>query len=177
MPVPTPFHERTSALCTSLLYKEWAGYYAVKSYDTSLEREYFAIRHSAGLLDVTALYKYEVRGRDAGGFLSHVMVKDLRSLKPGRVTYLCWCDDDGKVVDDGTVTRLADDHYRVTAAEPSYTWLRRQARGFAVTIEDVSRELGTLALQGPRAREILKAASRGVDMDGLKFFAAAPATI
>ncbi len=177
MPVPTPFHERTSALCTSLLYKEWAGYYAVKSYDTSLEREYFAIRHSAGLLDVTALYKYEVRGRDAGGFLSHVMVKDLRALKPGRVTYLCWCDDDGKVVDDGTVTRLAEDRYRVTAAEPSYTWLCRQARGFAVAIEDVSRELGTLALQGPRARDILKDASRGVDMDGLKFFAAAPATI
>jgi len=177
MPVPTPFHERTSALCTSLLYKEWAGYYAVKSYDTSLEREYFAIRHSAGLLDVTALYKYEVRGRDAGAFLSHVMVKDLRALKPGRVTYLCWCDDDGKVVDDGTVTRLAEERYRVTAAEPSFTWLRRQARGFAVTIEDVSSELGTLALQGPRARDILKDAARGIDMDGLKFFAAAPASI
>ena len=177
MPIPTPFHQRTSALCTSLLYKEWAGYYAVKSYDTSLEREYFAIRHSAGLLDVTALYKYEVRGADAGAFLSHVMVKDLRSLKPGRVTYLCWCDDDGKVVDDGTVTRLGEQHYRVTAAEPSYTWLCRQTRGFAVTIEDVSSALGTLALQGPRSRDILRAASSGIDIDGLKFFGAARAAI
>jgi aminomethyltransferase len=177
VPVPTPFHQRTAALCSSLLYKEWAGYYAVRSYDTTLEREYFAIRHSAGLLDVTALYKYEVRGPDAGAFLSYVMVKDLRKLRPGRVTYLCWCDDDGKVVDDGTATRMAADHVRVTAAEPCYAWLVRHARGFAVSIEDVSARLGTLALQGPRSREILRGAATGIDMDGLKFFAAAPAAI
>jgi aminomethyltransferase len=176
MPIPTPFHPRTSALCTSLLYKEWAGTYAVRSYDTSHEREYFAFRHAAGLLDVTPLYKYEVRGRDAAAFLAHVMVKDLRQLKPGRVTYLCWCDDDGKVVDDGTATRLAADHYRVTAAEPSFAWLVRQSRGFEVGIEDTSREIGALALQGPRSRDVLVAAA-GDDLAGLKFFAVAPARI
>ncbi|MCA9711410.1 MAG: aminomethyltransferase family protein, partial [Myxococcales bacterium] len=106
MPVPTPFHPRTAALCTSMSWKEWAGHYAVRSYDTSPEREYFAFRNGAGVIDVTPLYKYELRGPGAAALLSRMTVRDLRTLKVGRVTYLCWCDDDGKVVDDGTVSRL-----------------------------------------------------------------------
>ncbi len=169
MPIPSPFHERIAPLVTSFQWKQWAGYYAVRSFDTSHDREYVAFRHSAGLLDVTALYKYEVRGPDAARYLSRVMVKDITKLKVGRVTYLCWCDDEGYVLDDGTVTRLDEDHFRVTAAEPSYTWLSHLGRGYDVTIEDVSKTMGALALQGPTSRDILNAATGGA-VDKLRFF-------
>lgn len=169
MPIPTPFHPRTSQLCTSMFYKDWAGYYAVCSYETTHEAEYYAFRHACGLLDATPLYKYEVRGRDAAAFLSRVTVKDIRALKPGQVTYLCWCDTDGKVVDDGTVTCVEPGWYRVTAAEPSLTWFARFTRGYQVEIEDVTAVLAALALQGPTSRALLADAS-DADLDKLKFF-------
>ncbi|HEY3174239.1 MAG TPA: aminomethyltransferase family protein [Candidatus Polarisedimenticolia bacterium] len=169
MPVPSPFHPRTSALCTSLFWKDWAGYHAVRSYDTTIDREYFSIRHAAGLIDVTPLYKYEVYGPDAGALLSLVMVKEVRKLKVGRVTYLCWCDDDGKVADDGTVSRLEEDYYRVTAAEPALAWLTRHAARFRVTIEDSSTRLAALSLQGPTSRDILRRVS-DAPLDKLRYF-------
>ncbi len=171
MPIPSPFHERTSKLCTSYRWKDWAGYLAVCSYDTTHDREYFAFRESAGLLDVSPLFKYEVTGPDAAALLSRMMVRDVSKLKVGRVGYSCWCDDAGKVIDDGTVTRLDDDHYRVTAADPSLHWLQAVGRGMRVKIEDSSAKLATLALQGPRSRDILRAAS-DADLDKLKFFGA-----
>jgi len=176
MPVPTPFHPRTSALCTSLRWKEWAGCYAVSSYDTSHDREYFAFRQAAGLLDVTPLYKYELRGRDAAELLARVWAKDLRTLKPGRVTYGCWCNERGKVLDDGTVTCIDEGHYRMTSAEPSLAWLERNAVGFEVEIADCSRTTAALALQGPTARAVLCAAC-GDDLAGLRFFRHARASI
>ncbi len=169
MPIPTMFHSRTSRLCTSYKWKEWAGYYAVCSYEMSHEPEYFAFRHSAGLIDVSPLYKYEVRGPDAAAFLSRLTVRDVGKLGVGRVTYLCWCDDDGKVVDDGTVSRLDEDRYRVTAAEPSLSWFERLARGYRVTIADESHRLGALALQGPSSRAILEQTT-DARLGRLKFF-------
>jgi aminomethyltransferase len=169
MPVPTPFHPRTSALCTSLLWKDWAGCHAVRSFDTSHEREYFALRHAAGLIDVSPLFKYDVRGPDAGRFLDRLLVRDVSAMRVGRVTYLCWCDDDGKVLDDGTVGRLEDDHYRVTAAEPAFAWLTRHAAGWDVVVEDATRRLGALAIQGPNARGVLEHLA-GREIAGLAFF-------
>ena len=169
MPIPSPFHERTAALCTSYRWKDWAGYYAVCSYDTYAEREYFALRHAAGLIDVTPLFKYEIEGPDAGAFLARVLVKDPRALKIGQVTYLCWCDDRGFVVDDGTVTRLDEDRYRLTAAEPSFAWLERFRRGYDVSIEDSTARIGALSLQGPRARAVL-ADCCDADLELLRFF-------
>jgi len=169
MPIGTPFHPRTSALCTSLFYKDWAGYYTVCSYDTCHEREYYALRNAAGLIDVSPLFKYEVYGKDAAAFLSRVMVKDINKLKVGRCTYLCWCDDNGKVLDDGTVSRIDDNYFRVTAAEPTFSWLMRQSRRFDVTIEDSTDEIGTLSLQGPTSRDILKNVS-DADLDTLSYF-------
>src|SRR5690606_32496363 len=136
MPIPTPFHPRTAELCTSMFWKEWAGYHAVRSFDTCHEREYFAFRNGAGVIDVSPLYKYEITGPDAAALLSRVTVRDVGSLKIGRVTYLCWCDDDGKIVDDGTVSRLDEQHFRLTAADPSLAWLHRYAGPYDVTIED-----------------------------------------
>jgi len=176
MPIPSPFHERTSPLCTSYRWKDWAGYCAVSSYDTSHEREYFAFREAAGLLDVTPLYKYEVTGKDAAALLGRMMVRDVTKLKVGRVAYTCWCDDGGKVVDDGTVARLTEDHYRVTAADPTLHWLHALSRGFDVAIEDSSARLGALALQGPTSRDILKSVS-DADLDKLKFFGVTQAKI
>ncbi len=169
MPIPTPFHERTSKLCTSLFWKDWAGTHAVRSYDTSHELEYYAIHHAAALIDVSPLYKYEVRGPDAAALLAHVMVKDIRKLKVGRVAYVCWCDDDGKVTDDGTVSRLEEEHFRVTAAEPALAWLARHADRYRVSLEDSSRLLGALSVQGPNSREILKQAG-GEGLDDLRYF-------
>jgi aminomethyltransferase len=172
MPIPTPFHERTQALCTSYRWKDWAGYCAVCSFDTSHEREYFAFRESAGLLDVTPLYKYEVSGPDAAALLGRMMVRDVSKLKVGRVAYSCWCDDDGKVIDDGTVSRLEENHFRVTAADPTLHWLHAVGRGFDVTIEDSSARLAALALQGPTSRAILCDATGGASspVHSLKFF-------
>lgn len=176
MPLPTPFHPRTSALCESYRWKHWAGYYAVCSYDSCHESEYMAFRHGAGLLDVTPLFKYDLRGPDAAHLLAKVMARDIRRLKPGQVTYCCWCDDQGKVLDDGTVTRLDEQHYRVTAAAPSFQWLDRHARGLRVSIEDSSAKIAALAVQGPRSRDCITAAA-GAKLEKLRFFRAEPAKI
>ena len=169
MPIPTPFHPRTSELCTSLFWKDWSGYHAVRSFDTTHEREYFAIRHAAGLIDVSPLFKYELSGPDAGEVLARVLVRDVRRLKVGRVSYTCWCDDDGKVVDDGTVSRLGQEQFRLTANAPTLAWLHRHAADRRVTIEDSSSRIAALALQGPNSREILKRVC-AADLDRLRFF-------
>ncbi len=169
MPIPTPFHPRTAALCTSMFWKEWAGYHAVRSFDTSPEREYFAFRNGAGVIDVSPLYKYEITGRDAAALLSRVTVRDIRTLPVGRVTYLCWCDDDGKIVDDGTVSRLDDQHYRLTAADPTLAWLHRYAGPYQVEITDSSERLAALAIQGPTSRALLRQVS-DAPLDTLGFF-------
>lgn len=170
MPIPTPFHPRTFKLCTSLKWKDWAGYYSVASFDTSHESEYFAFRHAAGLMDFTPLFKYEVYGPDAAEFLSYVLTKDIRRLQPGNVAYCCWCDDFGKVIDDGTVVRLEEDYFRVTAAEPMYSWFTRHQQGFEnVHIEDSTRKYAVLAIQGPTSRDILKQSS-DVNLDSLEYF-------
>jgi aminomethyltransferase len=176
MPIPSPFHPRTSALCTSLRWKDWAGYHAVCSYDTYHEREYFAFRHAAGLMDVTPLFKYDVNGPDAATFLARVMVRDVSKLKVGQVTYCCWCDERGKLLDDGTVWRIDEQVFRVTAAEPCLAWFHRNARGLDVDIADVTERIAACSLQGPRSREILQHAV-DADVEGLRFFRLTPARI
>lgn len=156
MPVPTPFHPRTQPLCVTYRWKDWSGYYAPCTYDISPEREYNAIRQGTGVFDASPLFKYDVRGPDAGPFLSRLMVRNVARMKVGRVWYLCWCDDHGKVLDDGTCARLGKNHYRVTAAAPSYYWFTRHAGPFEVTIEDTTETYAALAVQGPTSRTILE---------------------
>lgn len=176
MPIQSPFHARTASLCRSLSWKDWAGYYAVRRYVSYHEREYFAIRHTAGLMDVTPLYKYEVQGPDAAAFLSHVMVRNIAKLERRQVTYTCWCDEEGKLLDDGTVSRLGEHAFRVTAAEPSLHWFHRCAGGFDVTIEDSTSKIGALSVQGPRSRDVLRACV-GAEIDSLGFFRLMPARV
>lgn len=170
MPIPSPFHERTSKLCESLFWKDWAGFHTVVSYDTCHEAEYMALRHSVAMQDMTPLYKYEIRGPDTARFLDRIMVRSASRMKVGQVHYLCWCDDAGKVIDDGTVTRLAKDHFRLSAAEPTLFWLERFRRGFDVTFEDRHESLGILSIQGPFARDMLLQVTDLVD--GLGYFKA-----
>jgi glycine cleavage system T protein (aminomethyltransferase) len=176
MPLPTPFHPRTSALCESLRFKEWAGYFAVASYDGHSDAEYFAFRNAAGLLDISPLYKYEITGPDSAAFLAYVATRDVRALATGRVTYACVCDAHGKVIDDGTIARLDDQRFRVTTASPTFGWLHRNRRGFDVTIRDVSDRTAALALQGPSSRAVL-ADLVGTAIAELRFFRVAAATI
>src|SRR4051794_22383990 len=102
MPIGTPFHARTFPLCTSLSYREWSGYYTVSSYEPSHEHEYSAIRNAAALIDVSPLFKYRVSGRDATRLVDRVVTRDVRGLAVGQVMYTPWCDEQGKVLDDGT---------------------------------------------------------------------------
>ncbi|MBR56701.1 MAG: hypothetical protein CMH54_01450 [Myxococcales bacterium] len=175
MPYPSPFHPRTQALCTSYRWKEWAGFYAVRSYDICHEREYNAFRQGAGVIDVTPLYKYDITGPDAAAFLSRVMVRNIKKLGMGRVVYLCWCDDDGKIIDDGTCARLGEDFYRVTAAAPTYHWFMKHAAPYNVQIEDTSHTIGALAVQGPQSRNILRNLT-DLNLNEMRFFGAAETT-
>ena len=171
MSLPTPFHSRTAELCHSLKWTDWAGYAAVCAYNLPPEAEYFALRHTAGLIDVTPLYKYEIFGPEALPFLGRVLAREAAKVKVGQVAYCCWCDDEGKVIDDGTLFRLSEDHLRLIAAEPSWAWLKRYTRGFEVTIEDSTSRLAALALQGPTSGQILKQVS-DIDLDSLGYFQA-----
>jgi aminomethyltransferase len=151
----TPFHERTAALCASYAWRRWAGYVVASSYDLSHEREYHAIRGAAALFDVSPLYKYRVRGPDAARLLDLVVTRSIRALQVGQVAYTPWCDAAGKVLDDGTVARLGESEFRVTAAEPNLRWLEDNAVALEVEIDDVSESLAALSLQGPTSRAIL----------------------
>src|ERR1700739_4483565 len=125
LPVGTAFHERTFPLCQSLNYREWSGYYAVSVYEVHHEHEYNAIRNAAALIDITPLYKYLLSGRDATKLVNRIITRDINKVAKGQVTYCCWCDEQGKVVDDGTITRLDENRYRWTAAEPNLRWFHQ----------------------------------------------------
>ena len=170
----TPFHERTSALCVSHAWRRWAGYVVASSYELSHEREYHAIRAAAALFDVSPLYKYLVRGKHAARLLDRVVTRDVLRAQVGQVLYTPWCNAAGKVLDDGTVARLDEQVFRITAAEPNLRWLEANALGLEVSIEDVSASLAALSLQGPGSLSILKELG---DIPPLKYFRLAHATL
>ena len=165
----TPFHSRTARLIQAQNWRRWSGYLAASSYELHHDREYWAIRNSAALIDVSPLYKYRIEGPDAERLLDRVVTRDVTKCKLHQVLYTPWCDEDGKVMDDGTLARLADDSFRLTSAEPNLRWLQDNALGMHVSIRDVSDALAALALQGPNARRILHDAANGV-ADDLRFF-------
>ncbi|HLE61849.1 MAG TPA: hypothetical protein VI750_01855, partial [Pyrinomonadaceae bacterium] len=101
MPIGTVFHSRTSALCESLNYREWSGYYAVSAYEAHHEHEYNAIRNAAALIDISPLFKYRVNGPDATRLVDRIITRDMRKVSVGQVIYTPWCDETGKVIDDG----------------------------------------------------------------------------
>ena len=169
MPVGTAFHERTFPLCQSLSYREWSGYYTVSTYEVHHEHEYNAIRNAAALIDITPLYKYMIEGRDATRLVNRVITRDINKVRPGQVIYCCWCDEQGMVIDDGTITRLEENKYRWTAADPSLRWFRQNGLNMDVQIEDISERVAALALQGPTSGKLLKSVAEA-DVANLKYF-------
>lgn len=173
----TSLHSRTAPLCEPQNWRRWSGYFVVGSYEMGHDREYFAIRNSAALIDVSPLQKYLLRGRDAARLLDRVVTRNVARCAVGQVLYTPWCDERGKVIDDGTITRLDEQSFRLTAAEPNLRWLHENRFGLReVSVEDIGAQMAALALQGPLARIILNQASN-VNVDGLRYFRAAPAEI
>ena len=131
MPIGTALHERTFALCESLNYREWSGYYTVSAYESHHEHEYNAIRNASALIDVSPLFKYMVTGPDAARLVDRLITRDVAKMSVGQVYYTPWCDEHGKVIDDGTVSRLGEQTFRWTAADPSLRWFRQNAEGMS----------------------------------------------
>lgn len=169
MSVGTAFHPRTAALNRKMQWREWSGYFASSVYADAHDIEYNAIREAAALIDVSPLYKYLVSGRDAERLVDRVITRDATRLQVGAVYYTPWCDENGKVVDDGTVHRLDDRLYRWTAADPQLRWLRQNSAGLDVTIDEETDATAVLALQGPLSRDVLEAAT-GESFVDLRYF-------
>jgi len=169
VPVGTAFHERTLALCESLNYREWSGYYTVSVYEMHHEHEYNAIRNSSALIDISPLFKYRVTGRDAARFVNRVIARDINKVALDQVIYCCWCDPQGKVIDDGTITRLGENDFRWTAADPSLRWFQQNALGLDVKIDDISEQTAALALQGPTSGRLLRTVT-DAPIENLKYF-------
>jgi aminomethyltransferase len=151
----TPFHERTAALNETQLWSHWSGHLAADRYQMSDKFEYFAVRNAAGLFDSSPLFKYRITGKDAEAFLSGILARDIRACEPGNAQYTCWLDDRGFVIEDGVILHPRRDEYLLTSAEPNFAYFADRIGKMDVTIEDVSAEIGTLALQGPRSRALL----------------------
>ena len=169
LPIGTAFHERTFPLCHSLNYREWSGYYTVSVYEVHHEHEYNAIRNAAALIDISPLYKYLITGKDATRLVNRVITRDIKKVKVGQVIYCCWCDEEGKVIDDGTISRLEENVYRWTAADPSLRWFRQNGLNMDVRVADISEQVAALALQGPTSAKLLKTVA-DADIANLKYF-------
>jgi len=172
----TPFHPRTAPLVRAQTWRRWAGYQMASAYDPHPDREYAAIRNAAALIDVSPLYKYRLTGRDAARLLDRMITRDMTKLQVGQVYYTPWCDVHGKVIDDGTVSRLGEGAFRLTSADSSLRWLHLNAVGLEVAIEDISERVATLALQGPLSRAILEAVAPA-EIATLKYFRLAETTV
>ncbi|MGH7832433.1 MAG: aminomethyltransferase family protein [Candidatus Binatia bacterium] len=169
MPFGTPFHSRTSALCTSQNWRLWSGYWVASSYEVLHDYEYYAIRNTVALIDVSPLYKYELSGKDAEKFLNRILTRDVARCAVNQAMYTCLCNEEGKVIQDGTVFRLATDHFLLNLADPSYRWFQLNTAGLDVKIEDISESVAALAVQGPLSRALLKPIV-DADLDRLRFF-------
>jgi aminomethyltransferase len=172
----TPFHARTAPLVQGQAWRRWAGYSVASAYELVHDREYAAVRNAAALFDVSPLYKYLITGPDAGRMLDRMVTRNLTKCRVGQVMYSPWCDAHGKVIDDGTISHLSPNRYRLTSAEPNLRWLSMNAAGMDVSIEEVSERLGALALQGPLSRTILEQVTPA-DLRGLKYFRLTETTI
>jgi aminomethyltransferase len=166
---PTPFHPRTSELLDSYDWNEWSGWLSANVYDLNPTHEYLAIRTSCGVFDTSPLYKYQIQGRDASKLINRVITQDVTRYAVGKSMYSPWCDDKGKIIDDGIVAWVDDNSFRMTTAEPTLFWLEDNAINLDVSIEDITEAYAIMAFQGPYSREVLKRLTKA-DVNGLKYF-------
>jgi aminomethyltransferase len=166
--VDGPVHARLAALSSTRAWYGWAGYAAPSVLDT-VEFEYFAIRNQASLFDISPMKKYRVTGRGAEAMLNRLVTRDVRKIVPGRIGYVIWCDEEGMVIDDGTLFRLGDSDFRLCCQEPMFGWLEEASWGFDCRVTDESDTIAGLALQGPTSFSILMGA--GFELSDLTPFA------
>ncbi len=162
----TPFHPRLSTLNTQGLYTHWQGHLSPLRYTHAPKHEYFAVRNSVGVFDTSPLFKYRVTGPDAERLLSGILVRDIRTCRPGRAHYTIWCDDRGYVMEDGVAFRHGPDDFLLTAARPNLAWFQGLAGRLRVHLEDVSDAYGILAVQGPRSAAVLRELIPEIDQLG-----------
>lgn len=165
----SPFYPRQQALNIREAWSSWNGYkFAEYYYDT--EYEYFCVRNLCGTYDICPMQKYEIKGHDAEAMLNRMVTRDVKKIGLNRVAYCVWCTDEGRMIDDGTIFRLADDRFMLTCGSPCTAWLKKSAYGFKdVSVSDVSDDLAALSLQGPTSYAVLK--KLGLDgMDSAKPF-------
>lgn len=156
-PKETHFHPREAARNLRDAWSSWNGYkFADYYYDP--EFEYFCIRNTCGTYDICPMQKYYIEGPDAEAMLDRMVTRNISKLKPNRVTYVCWCTDEGRIIDDGTVFRIGPEKYMLTCGSPSIAWLEKSSFGFDnLKITDMSDRIAALSLQGPTSCEVLKA--------------------
>ncbi len=158
-------------MCQPQNWRKWAGYYVVGSYEHTIDREYWAIRNAAALIDVSPLMKYIIKGKDAAALLHKVTTRNIHKLKVGQVYYTGWCDDEGKMIDDGTVARLDETTFRLTAAEPNLRWLMMNAVGLDVRVHrSQTDERGGAQFAGTKFEVSFEACLLSRTVDGLKYF-------
>ena len=156
MLLTTPFHSRVAQACEINCWGNWKGYTTPNAY-TDVELEYFAIRSTTGVCDLSPMNKYRIRGADAEAYLNRLVTRDVSKIREGRVGYTVWCNEEGQVMDDGTIFHLGPNDYRLCAYARATDWLHWSAMGFDVSIEDETAEIGALAVQGPTSCSTLKA--------------------
>lgn len=166
---PTPFYPRTSSLCDSYSWAEWSGWLTANTYDIDHTHEYIAVRTACAVFDSSPLYKYHIHGPDALKLMNRVVTQDVSRYAVGRCMYTPWCDDEGKIIDDGILARLEEQTFRLSSADATFYWLEDNAIGLDVTIEEVTEALAVLALQGPYSRDLLKTLS-DAEFDRLPYF-------
>ncbi len=153
--IPTVFQPRLEAMSSAKSWMGWAGYQSAVVIE-NMEFEYFAIRNQSTLFDVSPMHKYRIQGPDAEAMLNRMMTRDVRKIRPGRVGYTLWCDEEGMVIDDGTLFRFGADDFRLCCQERMLGWVLDAAWGFDVQVTDESDTISGLSLQGPTSFSILK---------------------
>ena len=145
--IPTPFHSRTAPLCHSWAWEEWAGYIAAQMYELEHTHEYHAVRTATAMFDFTPLQKYHLHGPDAEKLLDRVLTRNVTKCQVGQIVYSAWCDDEGKILNDGTLSRLGRDSFRLAANDPNLAWLEDNAPDMVVK-RGTASEPGTPGLAG-----------------------------
>lgn len=177
MLLETPFHPRTATLCHHRRWRNWSGYAIALSYEPSHEYEYYAVRSGAALFDISPLRKYEIAGTDAAALVDRIVTRNVADCPEGRVLYSPWCDEAGKLIDEGTIQRVEADRFRITAADPCLRWFEDCGLGMDAGVRDISLELAALALQGPTSRDILVSLVTGADIASIPYFGLAEGSV
>jgi aminomethyltransferase len=170
MPIGTPLHNRTSSLNENHEWRDWSGYLAAGTYEPSFEREYYAIRNAAALIDISPLYKYDITGPESNLLVDKIITRDISKCAKGQIFYSPWCDETGHIIDDGTIWHIADNHFRITSADPSQRWFQDCGFGLEAEVRNISASVAALAIQGPNSRKILKKIGANIDLEKLGYF-------